>query len=170
MPDFVVSTVEPELCMRLGQIVTKWTVVEKLISLLLGTCLIADQGAMSVVTNSIAVSTQTKWIRALMASHEHEATQNKRVSDLLTHADDLRQERNELIHGMWESDGCDPLTSIVETVNLDRNEIIRSRLVTSHDLDDLLRDINLWIDDYVALGRELGFPRQRGETKSMFAD
>jgi hypothetical protein len=151
-----------------GRIVARWTVVEKFISLLLGTILFADQAALSVVANSIAVSTQSKWIRVLLNSIGHEGEQNEPVLALLTRADDLRQERNELVHGMWDSSGCEPGTCLVETVNLDRPEVIRTRLVTTHDLDDLFDDINGWISDYVALGRKLGFPRQRGETKSMF--
>lgn len=170
MADFVHSLVDSDLCLRLGQIVIRWATVEKLISWLLGTCLLADLAAVSVVANSVGVSTQTRWIRALIASHEHEEEQNKRVVELLTRADDLRQERNELVHGVWDSTGCDPQTCLVETANLDRAEIIRSRLVTMHDLDDLLNDIDTWISDYVALGSELGFPRHRGSKKSVFVD
>ena len=45
---------------------------------------------------------------------------------------------------------------------------MRTRLVTTHDLDDLCREIDAWIMDYVALGRKLNFPRNRGELYSMF--
>lgn len=44
----------------------------------------------------------------------------------------------------------------VETVNLNRAEIIRASLVTTHDLDHHLNEVNEWIEDYVALGRESG--------------
>lgn len=105
-----------------------------------------------------------------MGAHEHEAAQNTRVTALLIRADDLRQERNELVHGVWEPTECETGTSLIETVNLERTEIIRSRFVTTHDLDDLLGEIDAWIVDYVTLGKELGFPRDSGESKSMFAD
>lgn len=170
MPDFVHLPVDPDLCLRLGQIVTKWTIMEKLISWLLGTCMLADLAAVSVVANSASVSTQMKWIRALMSAHEHERDQNDRVAALLRRAEDIRQDRNELVHGTWNSENCDPGTCLVEIVNLDRPEIIRSRLVTTHDLDDLCSEIDGWIEDYVTLAREIGFPRHRGVGKSIFAD
>lgn len=169
MPDLGLPDVHPELCEALGQIVVRWSTVEYLISLLLGTFLNADQGGMLVIGNNVAIAMQSKWLRALMASHEHEAAHNQRVIDLLNQADDLRSERNEFVHGNWDTTDCEVKTALVQTVNLDRSEIIKTRLVTLKDLTDLLRDINGWIDDYVSLGRELGFPRHRGQTTSMFS-
>ena len=55
-------------------------------------------------------------------------------------------------------------------MSLDRPEVIRNRLVTVHDLDQLMIEIDDWIADYAKLGRELGFPRVRGGGKSIFAD
>jgi hypothetical protein len=170
MPEFVVSPIEDELCVRIGRVVTRWTVVEQLTSLLLGTCLLADQAAMSVISNALNVSTQAKWIRALISAHPYEDAHNKRINELLARADAIRSERNEIMHGIWDPTGCEPGSAIINTSNLERVEIIRSRLVTARDLDDLLDEIDGWIADYVALGRELGFPRHRGETKSMFFD
>jgi hypothetical protein len=170
VPDLFQPPVPAELCLRLGQIVTRWTMVEKMVSLLLGTTLLADQAALSVLSNSISISTQSKWIKVLLSNPGTDQAHSNLVIDLLSRADDLRQERNELVHGVWDSTSCEPQTSLVETINIDRTEIIRSRLVTAHDLDDLLRDIDIWLDDYVALGRELNFPRQRDQTRSMFAD
>lgn len=170
MSEFVRLPVDPALCLRLGQIVTKWTTVETLVSWALGTFMMADLAAMSVVSNGASVSAQMKWIRALLSSHDREQTERQYVLDLLNRAEELRQERNELVHGTWNAEGCDPLTCLVETVNLDRNEIIRARLITTHDLDDLSCEIDRWIDDYVELGRRLGFPRHRGAGKSIFSD
>ena len=56
MPGFVVAPIDDELCVRVGRIVTRWPVLEKLISLLLGTCLMADQAAISVIANAVSVS------------------------------------------------------------------------------------------------------------------
>jgi hypothetical protein len=170
MPDFSAPNIDPEINMRLGEIVVRWSALEYLLSMLLGTFLNADQGGMMVITNNVAISIQSKWIRALLASHDHEAEQGKRVIELLTRADDLRSERNEFIHGIWGTSGCEPQTAMIETVNLDRPEIIKSRLVTLPDLDALIADIDEWMADYVKLGRELGFPRHRGQSKSIFAD
>jgi hypothetical protein len=170
VPDLKLPDVDPELCSCLGQIIIAWSTVEYLVSILLGTFLSADLGGMMVITNNIAVSTQSKWLRALMATHEHEAEHNTRVINLLNRADDLRSERNEFVHGTWSTIGCEPKTALVETVNLERAEIIKSRLVTLSDLKELRAEIETWINDYVALGRELGFPRHKGQTKSIFAD
>jgi hypothetical protein len=125
---------------------------------------------MTIITNNIAVSVQSKWLRALMARHPHEAEHNKRVVELLNRADQLRSERNDYVHGIWKTEQCAPKTALVETVNLERTEIIKSRFVTPQDLSELVVDIDDWIADYVALRRELGFPRHRGGTKSIFAD
>jgi hypothetical protein len=170
MPNLGLADVDPELSLPLGQIIIRWSALEYFISMLLATFLNADQGGMMVITNNVAVSVQSKWIRALMASHDHEAHHSRKVVALLERADDLRSERNEFVHGIWDTTGCQPKTALVETVNLDRAELIRSRLVTPKDLNDFLADIESWIADYVALGRELGFPRHRGETKSIFSD
>jgi hypothetical protein len=170
MPEFKIPDVDPELALPLGQIIIHWATLEYLLSMLLGTFLFADQGGMLVITNNVAVSVQSKWLRALMARHEHEAEHNRRVVELLNRADQLRSERNDYVHGIWNTEGCQPKTALVETVNLDRKEIIKSRLVTPKDMNDLVVDIDDWINDYVALGRELGFPRHRGETRSIFLD
>jgi len=170
MPDFGIPDVDPELSEALGQVVIHWASVEYLISMLLATFLNADQGGIQVLTNSVSVSTQTKWIQSLMAAHNNEALHNERVSALLVRADNLREERNEFVHGNWDATGCESGTALVTTVGLNRTEIIRDRLVTKQDLSDLVFDIDNWIGDYVSLGRELGFPRRRGSAESIFAD
>jgi hypothetical protein len=170
VPKYGSLPVEPELRARLGQIVIKWTDAESLISWTTATFLMADLAAMSVVSGSTSISAQMKWIRALLSSHYHEDEYNNQVISMLDRAEELRQERNELVHGTWNSDKCETGTCLVEITNLARSEIIRSRLVTLHDLDDLAREIERWTNDFVALGRKLGFPRNRGEGKSIFAD
>lgn len=169
MPDLAPTVIDTELTERLGQIVVRWSSLEYWISLLLATMLKADHGGMMVVTNNVAISVQTKWIRTLMSGHAHEAQHSQRVSRLLDRADELRSERNEFVHGIWQS-GPEPRTALVETVNLERAEIIRSRLVTVQDLNELVVEIDHWIEDYVTLGRELGFPRRPGQTRSIFLD
>jgi hypothetical protein len=160
----------PELAAPLGRVIVRWSALEYWITLLLGTLLRADQAAMSVVGNSASASTQTKWIRALLAGKPEEKDDADQIIALLARADDLRAERNEFVHGIWDETNCEPGTALVQTVNLDRVEIIRSRFVTVHDLNDLLVEIDAWIDDYVALGRKLGFPRHVGQTISIFSD
>jgi hypothetical protein len=137
--------------------------LEKLISLLLGTLLLADQAALSVVINTVSISTQCKWIRTLLSVRESEAELSKPVLDLIHRVEDIRQERNEFVHGLWDKSGCERETCLVTTNNLDRTEMIRTRLVTVHDLDDLSNEIEIWIKDYTILGRQLNFPRNRDQ-------
>jgi hypothetical protein len=171
MPGFGIPDIDPELSEPLGQIVVRWSSVEYLISMLLGTLVFADLGGIQVVTNNIAISAQTKWIRALLSVNQPESDADKQqVEALMARADDLRVERNEFIHGHWDTTNCAPKTALIQTVNLDRNEVIRERLVTKQDLTDLVADINEWINDYVSLGRQLGFPRVKDGVKSIFAD
>ena len=140
MPDFAPPVIGRELTERLGQIVISWSTLEYWISALLAHMLQADLGAMLLVSSNIAASTQSKWIGSLMSGHQHESQQNKRVAELLDRADDLRSERNESIHGVWDTTNCEPGTAEIQTINLDRPEIIRMRLVTVHDLDQLVID------------------------------
>jgi hypothetical protein len=171
MPEFGIPDIDPELAEPLGQIVVRWSSAEYLISMLLGTLVFADLGGIQVVTNNVAISAQTKWIRALLSVNRPDSDAHKeQVEALMARADELRVERNEFIHGHWDTTNCAPKTALIQTVNLDRNEVIRERLVTKQDLTDLVADINDWIDDYVSLGRQLGFPRHKGGTKSIFAD
>jgi hypothetical protein len=170
VPEYGNLPVEAELRARLGQIVIKWTDAESLISWTVATFLMADLAAMSIVSGSTSISVQIKWIRALLDTHYHEDEYNKQVISMLDRAEELRQERNELVHGTWNSSKCEPGTCLVEIVNLTRREIIRSRLVTLHDLDDLASEIERWTNEFVALGRKLGFPRNRGQGNSIFAD
>jgi hypothetical protein len=171
MPDLgPAEPLDSDLAAGLGQIVFRWSALEYLISLLLTTLVKADHGAMMIITANTAIASQSKWIRGLLSGREREAEHSARVIELLERADDLRNERNEFIHGVWDTTDCEPKTASVQTVNLERAEIIKSRLVTVQDLNHLVADINEWIADYIKLGRELGFPRKPGETKSIFAD
>jgi hypothetical protein len=170
MPDLTPTVIDSELTSRLGQIVIRWASADAWISALLATIAHADPGAMQLITNHVATSTQSRWIRGLMAFRKNEAAANTQVKKLLGRADQLRARRNELIHGLWDSTGCEPKTANVQTINLERSEPLRMRLVTVEELDQLVVQIDDWIADYVKLGRELGFPRRFGETKSIFDD
>ena len=145
--------------------------MEHWVSLLLSTLVKADHAGMSIVTNNLAIATQTKMIRAILSVYAHkEQKVTDAVAELLQRVDDLRTERNELVHGIWDTTNCEPKTALIQTVNLDRAEIIRTRLITVPDLDDLMIEIDKWIADYIKLGRQLGFPRRSGQTKSIFSD
>jgi hypothetical protein len=77
MPDFGIPNIDPELAEPLGQIVVRWSSVEYLISMLLGTMVFADLAGIQIITTNIAVSAQTKWIRALMSANQSTSTDHR---------------------------------------------------------------------------------------------
>jgi hypothetical protein len=154
--------IDQELLWRLGKIITSWSSLENWLAMLLGTLMGADLAASGMVTNGVSISLQVKCIRGILSVHANKEPGTDRILDLLNRADELRLERNELAHGLWHASDPADKTALVNTVNLDRSEIIRDRLVTVPDLDDLIIQIDDWITDYTELGRELGFPQSRG--------
>jgi hypothetical protein len=164
------NPIDPELLQRLGNIVTLWASVESWIAMLLGTLMNADLAASGYLTNNVSDALQIKCIRALLGVHAHKEPATKDVIELLDRADEMRAERNELVHGIWDATKCAPKTALINTTNLDRAEIIRDRLVTVPDLDQLIVDIETWIKDYATLGAKLGFPRNRGVSFSLFIE
>jgi hypothetical protein len=170
MPDLTPTTIDSELTARLGQIVIRWAVAEDWLSHLLAALVDADPGGLAIVTTNVASSTVANWILTLLDVHVHKQPELQEVIDLVTRTQDLRAERNALVHGLWSPEKCEPGTCLVNTAKWDRSEIIREWLVTTAELDGLLSEINEWISDYAAVGRKFGFPRRRGETKSIFVE
>jgi hypothetical protein len=163
--------VDPELLLRLGKIVILGSQFESWLSLLLATLIKADLGGSNIVTNTLSVSAKIKCIRGLLSVRANEeAAATAKVTQLLDRADLIRTDRNELIHGEWNATGCEPKTALINTISLERAEIIRDRLITIPDLEELIAEIEEWIRDYVALGVENGFPRHNNSTKSIFLE
>jgi hypothetical protein len=162
--------VDPELLTRLGKVVILGAQVESWLAMLLGTLLGANLGASGIVTNTLSISAQIKCIRALLSVHAHKEADTPDVSALLDRADEIRLERNELMHGLWNPQGCEPKTALVNTTSLYRAEIIRDRLVTVPDLDELIDEMESWIKDYATLGAKIGFPRNKNATQSIFVE
>jgi hypothetical protein len=170
MPDSIPAEVDPELTKRLGEIVICWAALEDWLSHLLTTLLGADFGAMAVVTVNVSSSSQIQWILTLLSIHVHKQPELQETIDLVKRADGLRGDRNALVHGLWSPLGCEPGTCLVNTVRWERSEVIREWMVTIADLDQLRDDIDQCVVDFMEIGRKFGFPRRRGETKSIFAD
>jgi hypothetical protein len=163
-------TVDPELTQRLGQIVIHWAILESWISALLATVVQADPGSMLLITNNMSTATQTRWIRGLLARRQSDPLKDERLTALLNRSEELRGRRNELVHGLWDTTGCEPQTAKVQTINLERSQPIRLRTIGTKELDELMAQIDDWIADYIKLGRELAFPRKRGLLNSFFDD
>lgn len=129
--------IEPELLQRLGLVVVRWSGLEKWVSELFSFMMKASPGLMYVVTESISQNTLTGWIRTLLDIMETPPAIEAELRDVLNDIDEIRSERNALVHGLWSTTG--PADSvIVQTVRLERREMVRSEVVTAADLDDLI--------------------------------
>jgi hypothetical protein len=147
---FVLPT---DIRLALGDIVVVWARIEALIAELLSVLLKADHGAMYVLNQDIASGTQMKWIKTLSAT-QFNANTLANLQILFDRIDAARGERNAYIHGVW-ADGVEPGTARVQTVKLDRAEIVREELVTAPDLNDLIGEIESVGDELYAVLKSL---------------
>jgi hypothetical protein len=161
--------IAPELTDRLGRIVIRWASVEGWIAAMLPAVANADPGAMQAITVTTGVKAQIDWIRNILSVHIDKNPELQEAIDLLERAEELRIDRNALVHGVWDGTGCIAGTAIINTVRLERSEIIKGTLVTCSDLDQFLIEIDNWLADYAEIGRRLGFPRLADSDKSIFA-
>ena len=161
------SAIAGELASRLGQIVMRWSAVEGCLAQLLATLLNADPVALSVITDGVTNAAQAQSIRTLLYAQLHKQAGIGELLDHLTRADDLRADRNALVHGLWDATGCQNGSCHVHSFKAGR---FASWLVTSAELDELIGHINQWTVEFIALGQKLGFPRRRGDTTSIFND
>lgn len=170
MSTTIAPTIEPALTSRLGQLAVSWAVIEAWLSHLLATLVNADLGAMSVITNDLSGGMIIEHIKTILSVHEPKDSSLAVIRELVEAANDIRGERNLLIHGLWDPTHCEPGTCLVQNSGWKRVEITREWLVTTADLDQLISDCDSWIMDFVKLGIQFNFPRKRGETKSIFLD
>ena len=161
------SSIASELAARLGEIVMRWSAVEGCLAHLLATLLNADPVALSVITDGVTNATQAQSIRTLLYAQLHNQAGIGEMLDHLTRADDLRADRNALVHGLWDTTDCQKGACRVHSFRSGR---FASWLVTSAELDELIGHINKWTVEFVALGQRHGFPRRRGEERSIFND
>ncbi len=112
---------------------------------------------MLVITQSVSGATITDWLRTIIPFRFENDAAQRDLRELLSEIDKLRYERNRLIHGQWAI-GPEPKTAIVQTVNLARNEIVLSNLVTASDLDDLRDRIQHALNKLIIVREKLGFP------------
>lgn len=135
--------VEPELLQKLGMIVTRWSFVEQCCSDLFVILTGGLPGTMPIVYANVSNRSIVEWTRTLMdIRYESEDWEiDKMAREILQDVDEIRKERNALVHGLWGTDKSPPGTAMVQTVRLERKEIILDELVTSTDLDALINDI-----------------------------
>lgn len=137
--EITARTVEPDLLERLGRLVVKWSFVEQCVSDLFVHLTGGDRAAMIIVTSNVSQSTLTNWARALLdlRTSVNEIELADELRETLLDVDEIRRRRNALVHGLWGTDG--PSNSVcVQTVRLERKEIVKDEVVTAADLDDLI--------------------------------
>lgn len=129
--------IEPELLQRLGLLIVRFSLIENWVSDLFVKMVEGERGSMYVVTENVSQSTITGWIRTLLYSSNTHPDEVKEICDVLNDIDELRAERNALVHGMWITSGPNH-SAIVQTVRLERKAPVQETVVTAADLDDLI--------------------------------
>ena len=110
---------------------------------------------MHIVTQNVSGATITDWLRTLCdIRFTHEASR-KALKELLRIIDETRSERNALVHGIWHP-GPIPQTALVNSLRLDRRELMKDELVTIADLDELIHRIDTIVAELTTVGKNLG--------------
>ena len=141
--------IAPEFHERLGRIITNWAVIEALQAEFLAHLLQADPGSMYIMTQNVSAKTVTSWIRTMTPIQLSDQESQQRIADLLTEIDEVRADRNALVHGVWSTESVTG-TVLVQTVRWERADIVKDEIWTLADLDEL-------IDRLLPLGEELHF-------------
>jgi len=93
---------------------------------------------MFIITQNVSASTVSDWIRILTPLHVSDPNTQASLLTLLATVNEIRAERNALVHGLWR-EGPEPNTAIIQTIRLDRAEIIKDEFATAADLNDLIQ-------------------------------
>jgi len=139
-----------DLLARLGLIVTRCAWIDEIISDILTKLIEAHRAPMYVITQNVSASTVSDWLRTLGPLHLKDPALQEQLRSTLALADDVRRERNALAHGLWR-DGPEPNTATIQTIRLDRVEIIKEELCTVADLDDLIERCTEALTEALAL-------------------
>jgi hypothetical protein len=147
----------------LADVIIEWAKVEAMMAEFLSYLLNADAGAMYVLNQDVSSATQLKWIRALAADKFTDPNTQANLKILFDRIDVARVERNGYVHGVWSEGNSEDLdsTAFVQTVKLDRVEMVRSELVTRADLNDLFREVQSIRIELDTLADKLGFVKKR---------
>lgn len=148
--------VEPEILAKLGEIVAEWGYVEMMVGELVAFLVSADPALMYIITNNFSASTLSDWARTLLRVRSMPDDPPKEVTDILAEADELRAERNALVHGLWSPHTKGAAT--VQTLKWERAEVIKVEVVTLADLDDFLLRAMALRESLFDLRTRWGFP------------
>ena len=135
------SDIDPELLQLLGAVVVKWSYVELFLSELFVYLSKGAPHAMVVVTTNVSQSTISSWVSTLLDLVECSPEWEKDIRNALVEVAEMRTERNTFVHGNWVS-GTELGCATVQTIRLERKEIINTMLVTASDLKAFLHRIH----------------------------
>lgn len=137
MADEKTREVDPEFLQLLGLIVIRWSLVENWVNDLFVSMTEGEPGYMYVVTANVSQNSIIGWIRTLIDIKRPPLDLVTEMQEVLTEIDEIRAERNALIHGLWGTEGA-PGSVRVQTVRLERTAIVKDEVVTAADLHDLI--------------------------------
>lgn len=126
--------IDPGILARLGHLVVVWARVEWFMEHLMLWLSDARVTAMTAILPTVSAATISGWARQIV-QHVASLDDGDRaiILPILDEFDDLRSQRNALVHGTWQPFGEG--AALVYSARLDRAEIIKHHLVTLHDLD-----------------------------------
>ncbi|WP_455387424.1 hypothetical protein [Petrachloros mirabilis] len=148
--------IDADLLESLGRICVHWSVVEAHLGALLAHMMTADHLNMHLVTQSVSGKTITNWLRTLVDIYVDDSQTTELLREILRETDELASERNALVHGLWEP-GPDKGTAIVNSLRLDRSEILKDEFTTTADLQDLIDRIREISAKLQMIGVHLGY-------------
>ena len=139
---------EPEFFEKLGRLVQHWALIDAGLVDLLAACLHADPGMTLLLARTVSGSTVTDWVRKMSRFLDTPEDSLQELESILRQIDELRAERNALVHGLWATDLSGAGTILVQTFRLHATQPARQRLVTLADIDEL---IDLTLEIYARL-------------------
>ena len=160
--------IEPEILRNLGEMVVISSYLERLVGDLFSAMLTTmnaggppDPGSLLVVTQGVSPSTLTDWIRSLLKARPTSELIEAEVRGLLKDADEVRKERNALVHGLWGTGKSPPATVMVQTVRIGNDVPIRDQLVSASDLHTLIDEMLYVAERFQTFLHTHGLPHHR---------
>jgi PII-like signaling protein len=148
----------PELLAAFARVVILWSYVEALQDHLLSFLVQGEPGRMFVIMGNVSTATKTDWIRTLLRLPAVQAVGMGDLKNLLEEIDDLRAEGNTLAHGIWSFGGAGGASATVQTIRMDRAIPIKTLLVTTPDLAELLHRIENIVREFRAVAARFAIP------------
>jgi hypothetical protein len=153
--------VSTEILALIGSVSTEWAWIEMLLAEMLAHFCSADHGSMYVITQSVSAASLTNWLRTLCQIRVNDADKISTLLKLLDDVDDVRAQRNTIIHGTWTGHEGQPGHAYVTTMKWERSEVAKTELWSSTDILDVIHDLQLLQLKLGNLGVILGYFRPK---------